>query len=647
MFDALGETVLAVDGFRIRHAPRAVLEQSLRGDTPQLYEIGWAAGDQPPPPGRPTGQVHRIAIVAGDSRTDRLIAENLSALGHRAFMIERRELSGVTADLVVDGQLAVPREHATPGDALACALSLAGDLQAAPRHVPYAVLAAAGAHDGRDGTAPIRESLWGMLASLEAEQQDRRLLRVSLTAGWEGPTLARALLQSIDDAVPEGRLQVGTDGIRVGRLQPVAPVHPDQGRTDRWSADPASTRGPRAALITGGMGALGLSAAGILAAAGFTSLTLMGRSGPDAVARQVIEDLSARGVTVRVIIGDVNDLATCRRAVREAGTQVALRTVLHLAGTTADHAFENLSRESFEAVFGAKATGAMNLVTALEGLELDALVFFSSASSVLGAAGQANYAAANGYLDGLAHTLRAAGVPATSVNWGPWVPRSKGGLAASAQALRAIGRLGLRPLDDEEAGALLSLAIGSRRPRVLAMALDRARYVEQLDGHPRAALLRVSTDRQQRGVVRTATAPRAVGWLSRSLQELEPVLRDDHLRAVVREITGEILGEPGAVDDELGFSEMGLDSIMIIDLRTRLSQALDADLPATVALDHPSVAQVTAFALARLFPGEPAEEHQQIPVAAPSLESSMDIEIDNLTFDELIAAVKADLATKE
>jgi hypothetical protein len=86
---------------------------------------------------------------------------------------------------------------------------------------------------------------------------------------------------------------------------------------------------------------------------------------------------------------------------------------------------------------------------------------------------------------------------------------------------------------------------------------------------------------------------------------------------------------------------------MIIDLRTRLSQALDADLPATVALDHPSVAQVTAFALARLFPGEPAEEHQQIPVAAPSLESSMDIEIDNLTFDELIAAVKADLATKE
>jgi acyl carrier protein len=176
------------------------------------------------------------------------------------------------------------------------------------------------------------------------------------------------------------------------------------------------------------------------------------------------------------------------------------------------------------------------------------------------------------------------------------------------------------------------------------MALDRSRYVGQLDGHPRAALLRVSTDQQHRGAVRTAAAPPGAGWLTHILRGLEPARRDDHLRAVVREITGEILGDQGAVDNELGFSDMGLDSIMIIDLRTRLSQALGADLPATVALDHPSVAQVTAYALARLFPGEPVGYHQNED-GATGFEASGDI--DNLTFDELIAAVQADLAMKE
>ncbi|MGH3325255.1 MAG: beta-ketoacyl reductase, partial [Streptomyces sp.] len=356
----------------------------------------------------------------------------------------------------------------------------------------------------------------------------------------------------------------------------------------------------------------------------------------------------------------VTDSGACREAVTRAGQETPLRTVLHLAGVTDDQAFDQLGADSFDTVFAAKAHGAANLAEALAGHELDAFVLFSSASAVLGSAGQVNYAAANGYLDGLAMTLRAAGIPATSVNWGPWAPEARGGMAASAAVERAMERRGLRSLTDEEAEEVIRVVLsGGPGGRLVAVAMDREGYAQQLADHPRAALVRSLVTRQ----VRDTEAGPARGWLTERLTGLDRDALVDGLRQAVRTAAGDVLGDETAVVDDLGFTETGLDSIMVIDLRTRLSHDLGADLPATVALDHPTVDQLVAYVIELHFPGEPAgppgplaEPVEQTetavppapaaPAAPPAPEDS-GTGLEDLSFEELVQAVQADVVTEK
>ncbi|MFI9154598.1 SDR family NAD(P)-dependent oxidoreductase [Streptomyces sp. NPDC053367] len=628
LFDSVGATVLAVDAFRFRSAPRALLEQSLRQNVRHAYALGWSEQDVRPDPAQPRPTPRRIAVL-GDPEP--ALRAALEALGHQVTEAGPDGLRSLDADLILDTRYASAAVRRSYDDALTAVLALTHTLNEAPRHIPYATLCPVG-EGAEDTAAPVREALWGLLAGVAAEQHDRRLLRIALAADWEPGTLAGALSRSLDESIPETRLRIGSGSVRVARLTPLT--------SDAAEAQPETPPpGDGAALITGGLGALGLSVAGFLAREGVRVITLMGRSAPDAAARQVIGELTARGTVVQVVRGDVTDPDACARAVREAGRHLPLRTVLHLAGATDDHAFEHLTRTSFEEVFAAKARGAVNLATALRDHRLAAFVMFSSASSVLGSAGQANYAAANGFLDGFAQALRAAGVPATSVDWGPWTPRAgKGGLAATEATAQAIAKLGIRPLTDEEAEPLLRLAVSAARPRLVAVAVDRERYSTQLAGHPRAALFGTARPQHAAG----AAPPR--GWLRDLLGGLDPEPRDDRLRDSVREAVGDVLGDGSAVDDDLGFGDMGLDSIMVIDLRTRLSHALGEDLPATVALDHPTVGRLTAHLVERLFPTESPAPAATAPAYTPvPLPRQDEADPEDLTFEELLRAVEADV----
>jgi acyl transferase domain-containing protein/acyl carrier protein len=629
LFDGSGTTVLTAEGFRFRRAPRALLERSMREHAGNAYELGWsrrwdmaASG-----PRRPSG--HRIRILGGGGLACAL-REACAELGHQVTVVAGDLPERPGGELIVDTRFAGTGLSGTPGEALNCVRTLSRTLQAAPPHIPYAVLATSN-EDGSDDAAPVREALWGMIASAETEQPDRRILRITMTSGWDTTLLAGALTRSLDENFPETRLKAGAGAIWAARLTPCR-------------GEPEPARGSGAVLITGGLGALGLSAARILARRGAPAITLMARSAPDAAAQAVIDELAARGTIIRTVRGDVTDAGDCRRTVAAAGTGAPLRTVLHLAGTTSDQPFGFLTREAFEEVFAAKARGAANLVDCLRDHALDALVFFSSASAVLGTAGQANYAAANGFLDGLAQTLRARGVPATSINWGPWASRAKGGLAASAAVQQAMGKLGLRALSDQEAEGLLSLALPGSRSRVLAAAVDVPRYVALAAGHPRAALFKeVAAPAPAQ-----AEATAARGWLRELLAALDRESRDDRLRDAVREMTGEVLGDHQGIDDEAGFAEAGLDSIMVIDLRARLAHALGADLPATIALDHPTVARLSGHVIGLLFPTAPAARERAggvSPGAVPSPRAGpgMSAEPESMSFEALIQAVREDV----
>ncbi|MEV4518461.1 SDR family NAD(P)-dependent oxidoreductase [Dactylosporangium sp. NPDC049525] len=618
LFTGAGRTLFTADDFRVRAASRTVLQQSLQGGPSGGYRL-----DLVPVAGDWTGQAAgaSVTVVGGDPALRAAVAA----------------LPPGDAELVVDARF-LDAATATAQDARLAVWELTRSLRAAAPDVPYAVLAAGGAQ-----AAPLRQALWGMLAALEAEQPRRRLLRVTVEGEHRPEVLAGVLAHAAASGVPEPRLTVDASAaqpVTAARLVPV-------------TSGPAIAAWPRNVLVTGGLGALGLSSARLLAQQGTTAITLMGRSAPDPAAQEVIDDLVAAGVTVGVVRGDVTAPADCARAVAAATATGPLQGVLHLAGVLDDRPFEELDEESLRTVFEAKAAGAEHLAAATRGQPLTAFVLFSSASSLLGSAGQVNYGAANGFLDGLAEALRAGGVPATAVNWGPWTPAAKGGMAAADAVRRAGERLGVRPLDDDAAAPLLALAVAGELPRLLAVDLDVARYTEQVAGHPRAALVAALTDRAGgSGAAPAAQPAQPKGWLRRDVDDIAPAGREAALRGAVREMLGAIVGDHSAVDESLSFAEIGLDSIMVIDLRARLEHALAADLPATMGIDYPTVQAITRFVHDLAYPAPasgPAAETYPVAteVLPPPATAGADTELSELSLDQLILAVQQDLNSEK
>jgi acyl transferase domain-containing protein/acyl carrier protein len=626
LFDAVGRTVLTVDGFRFRSAPRALLQRSLRRGVPHAYDLTWvpdgsAAGDAVEPDGAHDGL--RVALLGAEEHTGRAVRTVLTRLGHRVAAATERDLAGLATDLVLDARFCAPPAAEPDGTgsladgALTAAWQLTEALRAVPADIPYAVLAAAEEADA----APVRDALFGLVASLAAEQPGRRLLRIILADDWDGTALAGVLTRPAVSGQAGAVVRVGAGTVHTAQLVP-------HRADDDLAETGAGTTG--AALITGGLGALGLSSAAFLARRGVRAITLMARSAPDATARAVLAELAADGVRVEVVRGDVTDPGACRTAVATAARHAPLRTVLHLAGAVDDHAFERQTRASFEAVFAPKARGAMELHRALRDHRLDAFVLYSSASAVLGSPGQTNYAAANGFLAGLAEWLRSRGTPAVSVDWGPWVPRSGGGLAADGAARRPSDRRGIRPLADPEAEDLFGLTLRGRQSRIVAVALDPG-----VAGHPVTTLHAPPARRR----AAAGTAPER-GWLRAALDALALPDRQDLLLRTLRSMTREVLGDDEPVDPELGFSDLGVDSIMAIDLRDRLVRALGLDLPATVAFDHPSVSRLAGFALGQLYP-VPDGDRPARPRPEPSEAGDV---LGDLSFDELLSTVQADVS---
>ncbi len=176
-------------------------------------------------------------------------------------------------------------------------------------------------------------------------------------------------------------------------------------------------------LITGGMGALGLQIAEWLVSKGARHLTLLGRRPPDEKAQKAIAHLTQNGITVNIIqsnLADQTHLEAALSHLLQPSSKIPLKGIFHLAGTTEDRTLQQQTRASFEHVMEAKVAGTWNLHELTKDLALDYFVLFSSAASLLGSAGQANYAAANGFLDAIAHHRHQLNLPALSINWAAW-----------------------------------------------------------------------------------------------------------------------------------------------------------------------------------------------------------------------------------
>ncbi|WP_225828332.1 type I polyketide synthase [Streptomyces naphthomycinicus] len=428
--------------------------------------------------------------------------------------------------------------------------------------------------------------LYGLVRAAQAENPGRFLLIDSDGSAAPGPALATALAAGEPEiAVRDGEVRVP----RLARAKPGGPV--------AW--DPDGT-----VLITGGTGGLGaLIARHLVIEHGVRSLLLAGRRGADAPGALALrEELSASGARVTLARCDAADRADL--AALLAGHEV--RAVVHAAGVVDNGVLAGLDADKVDRVLRPKADAAWNLHELTRDKELTAFVLLSSAAGLLVGGGQANYAAANTFLDGLAAHRRLLGLPAVSLAYGLW--SGSGGMSAGIDTadLERLRRLGLPPLTPAQGLRAFDAGLGGEDAVVVPVRLDATAVRARPDGVP--ALLRgLVRPARRRGAEPAAGAPDR-SWRER-LAPLSDADRDRALLELVRTHVAAVLGHPSpeSVDPHRAFQEMGFDSLAAVELRNLLTGATALTLPATLVFDQPTPLALAAHLRTALVPG-PADQ---------------------------------------
>jgi acyl transferase domain-containing protein/acyl carrier protein len=357
--------------------------------------------------------------------------------------------------------------------------------------------------------------------------------------------------------------------------------------------DPPIARADRSYLITGGLGALGLKVADHLVEQGARTLILVGRGSASPAARAAVAALEARGAHVEILQADVADRERFASELRRfTATLPPLGGVVHAAGVLDDALLTDLTPERMTRVLAPKVNGAWNLHDLTKDMALDWFVSFGSIASVLGSAGQGNYAAANAWLDAFMHHRRALGLPGVSIDWGPW---ASVGMAASLDATRRsrLRGKGVLPIPIVRGLSALRWAIQRDLPQVVAAIIDWPAYARQTSHMPR--LLDAVAPAASPGLSHPQSSSAAIT----DLRGLAPAERPGVLLAHLRRLLAMTLGFP--LDKEIhvrdDFGDLGMDSLSAVEFTHHIESSLALTLSETV-FDHQTLQQLVAHLLA-------------------------------------------------
>ncbi|MET0474457.1 MAG: type I polyketide synthase [Mycobacterium sp.] len=345
-------------------------------------------------------------------------------------------------------------------------------------------------------------------------------------------------------------------------------------------------------LITGGTGMAGASVARhVVANHGVRHLVLLSRRGPDAPgAAELVAELTDAGAHVQVVAADAADRDALGKGLAGIDHQHALSAVIHTAGVIDDAVVTSLTPERVDSVLRAKVDAAWNLHELTRDLDLSAFVMFSSMAGLVGASGQANYSAANAYLDALAAHRRAHGLPAMSLGWGLWEQAS--GMTGHLQDvdLARLNRDGILALAVDDALALFDEALTVDEPFLVPARIDRValRTKSTAGTLPPMFIDLIGPSRRQVGDSLAAAQSRSA--LAQRLSGLPVDEQRDLLLDLVRSHMATVLGlpSPQAIAPDLAFQEHGFDSLTAVELRNRLKAATGLTLSPTLIFDYPN-----------------------------------------------------------
>jgi acyl transferase domain-containing protein/NAD(P)-dependent dehydrogenase (short-subunit alcohol dehydrogenase family)/acyl carrier protein len=542
---------------------------------------------------------HRSWILVGDEKGwGSELATRLRARGDRVSLIGADQTD---SELPADGELvylgALELAARAMDDVAACDVS-----QTLACELPLRWLARVATHKSKlrawlithsaqhvagqmSSSARWQSPLWGVGRVFALEHPVHWGGLLDLPPQASAAAFAETLFAAIESGGVEDQIAWRDDRRFVARLRHAA-------------APPARTlqlRADATYLITGGFGGLGLQVAQWLAANGARHIALLGRRPEPGV--QIVRDIQAMGVSVIALAGDVADEATlCRQLARLSERSPPLRGIVHAAADMSEASIVALSHEQIRAMLRPKIEGTVVLERLTRSCELDFMVFFSTSTALLGAAGFAHYAAANTFLDATALACNRPGRRVLSVNWGTWdVMR-----LASAERQSSFRQAGLEPMSSEAALQALGALICSDDTAQAMVATINWDVLKPLHETRRLRPLLSGLTGESSATARFATENRRdqmPSALAGKLAAASETARYEILIDFVRREVAAVLDieDAESVMLDAGLFEMGMDSLMSVELRKRLERGVGHKLPSTLTFNYPNVAVLASY----------------------------------------------------
>ena len=488
--------------------------------------------------------------------------------------------------------------------------------------VLWLVTGGAQAVNGEASVSFAQTSVWGMSRVIIYEHPELSCRRVDLSAK-HSETEISALFNEIVSGASEDEIVYRDDKRYVSRLSTYSLDAALKDAAKAGVKEGIVCQKDATYLVSGGLGALGLMFAEWMATKGAGNIVLLGRSAPTDEKKETIARIEREtGVKMVAMQADVSDEKRMAEVIKEVKkTLPELKGIMHTAGILNDGTILSQNSDQFKSTMLPKADGAWVLHDLTKDNDLDFFVLFSSSASVIGSPGQANYAAANGFLDGLAAHRKTQGQAALALSWGPWADVGLAAVEDNRGDRLAASGMGSIPTDKGVEALEKLMPVISTQVGIMPLRLG-----QWFENYPASAGLPLFSNLAEELKISSEGNKEDENFLEAMQNIKSGEERKEFLDSYIQNKVAQVLRlAPSDIDPRVPFGTMGFDSLMTLEFRNRLEAGFKIKLPATLVWNYPTISVLTPFLAEKTgISLEDQDDNAVVSVAAPTASKKPD-----------------------